>query len=57
MDKKFTVPNITTAIGIIAIPIYIFAYLNQNAAILFIALLIIGMSDLLDGFLARKFNQ
>ena len=57
MDKKFTVPNIVTAIGIIAIVFYIFAFINNKTSLLFTALAVIALSDLFDGFLARKLDQ
>ena len=57
MDKKFTVPNIVTTIGIIAIVFYVFAFINNKTSLLFTALAVIALSDLFDGFLARKLNQ
>ena len=57
MDKKFTVPNIVTTIGIIAIVFYIFAFINNKTSLLFTALAVIALSDLFDGFLARKLDQ
>lgn len=57
MNRKFTVPNIVTTIGIIAIVFYIFAFINNETPLLFTALTIIALSDLFDGFLARKLKQ
>ena len=57
MDKKITIPNIVTIIGIIAIVFYIFAFINNETPLLFTAIAVIALSDLLDGFLARKLKQ
>ena len=56
----FTIPNCLTYFRIIAIPLIIIAYYsgmeysNWYAAILFA---LAGISDALDGYLARKWNQ
>lgn len=64
MDNKklrqqwLTVPNLLTAIRLIAIPImcrYILS--GDNNMVAFILFLAIWATDLLDGFIARRFNQ
>lgn len=57
----FTIPNILSCGRIILIPIFIFTYINaiQSGDYYAPGLIIIlsGITDLLDGFIARKFNQ
>lgn len=49
--------NLVTGLGFILIGLYVWAYTNEHGlhALLFLALA--GISDLLDGYLARRLNQ
>jgi cardiolipin synthase len=57
----FTIPNILSYIRIILIPFFAYYYITAvEPGDYYIAALIIlfsGLTDLLDGFIARKFNQ
>lgn len=52
-----SIPNIITVIRIMLIPVFIWVYLDMGTTYGIILLLIIGFTDLLDGFIARKFNM
>lgn len=60
-NEIFTIPNILSALRIIAIPIYAYIYLTatdiNNHIIAAIILSASALTDLLDGFIARKFNM
>ena len=56
----FNIPNVITILRVLLVPAYLwamyahFAYANQLACLLFI---IAGLTDLLDGYIARKYGQ
>ena len=50
------VPNILTICRFILIPFIFTSILNQNYLLAFIFLTLSGLTDVLDGFIARKFN-
>ena len=56
-DKKsiFTFPNILSLSRIILAPTILF--INDNKYILFSVLIIIGLTDILDGYIARKYKN
>lgn len=53
----FNIPNMLTVLRIILLPFIAWTYLNDKTTIAIILLLISGISDILDGFIARKFNM
>ncbi|EXJ24180.1 CDP-diacylglycerol--glycerol-3-phosphate 3-phosphatidyltransferase [Alkalibacterium sp. AK22] len=63
MNRKdmFTIPNILSYVRLLLIPVFVHAYLTaesgrefyQAGGILFFS----GLTDALDGFIARRFNQ
>ena len=50
------VPNALTIARFILIPFILTSLINNNYFLTFIFLTISGLTDVLDGFLARKFN-
>ena len=50
------VPNILTIIRFLLIPIIIIFAIQDNYIATIIVLTISGLTDILDGFIARKFN-
>ena len=59
-NKIFTIPNILSALRILLVPVFVvFYFLNsQNHFwVAFWALVAIYVSDVLDGFIARKFHM
>ncbi len=57
-SRKLTVPNLLTGMRIVMIPVFIWLYsfieAYESAALV---LLVSGLTDILDGFIARKFNM
>lgn len=55
--KNLTVPNIISLVRILLIIPLIYYLLEENYLAAVIILVISGLSDMLDGLIARKFNQ
>lgn len=53
----YTIPNILTYIRILLIAPFAYYFLNENYLPATICIGFSGLSDCLDGFIARKFNQ
>lgn len=53
----WTIPNLLSVLRIIVIPIFVYFFLEGNAIGAIIVLALSGISDFLDGKIARKFNQ
>jgi CDP-diacylglycerol--glycerol-3-phosphate 3-phosphatidyltransferase len=57
----FSLPNLLTLFRLLVAPLFLFfysGYISTNIALLLIALLVMAeVSDLLDGYLARKWGQ
>ncbi len=57
-SKKFTIPNVLTIMRIGMIPVFIWLYsFQQSYELAALVLLISGLTDILDGMIARKFNM
>lgn len=57
LDKIFTIPNILSATRILLIPVFLWLYLiEKNYLMATIVIFISGFTDVVDGFIARKFN-
>ena len=61
MKKLITIPNVISFFRILLIPFFAVVYfkeeLNNNYFWAFIIILISGISDVLDGIIARRFNM
>ena len=58
MGKRLlTIPNILSFIRIALIPFIIIAYFKHNYFGSFLLILLSGITDVVDGFIARHFNQ
>ena len=55
MFKK-NIPNILTLLRFIFIPLIVYFIFSQNYLLAFIFFTLSGITDVLDGFIARKFN-
>ncbi|GIO26644.1 CDP-alcohol phosphatidyltransferase family protein [Ornithinibacillus bavariensis] len=57
----FSIPNILSYIRLILIPIFVFIYITAESAhdyyVAAIIILFSGLTDMLDGLIARRFNQ
>ncbi len=56
-DAIWTVPNILTIVRILLTPVFVMAYISENFNLAWILFAIAGLTDALDGFLARIWNQ
>lgn len=57
-NKVFTIPNILSFFRILLIPLFIWLYIWQKDYLLAtIILLVSGLSDIIDGYIARTFDQ
>ena len=58
MKLKY-IPNILSVIRIIMVPVFIYLFLNYYENQIYLSLLVFllaGLTDVIDGFLARRFN-
>lgn len=53
----WTIPNLLSLIRILLVPFFIYFFINDQRITAIILLVFSGLSDLLDGKIARKFNQ
>ena len=54
----FTIPNILSMFRLLLLPVIVYMYMNQKDYVLTGTLLVIsGVTDLLDGYIARTFNM
>ncbi|MBQ2667299.1 MAG: CDP-alcohol phosphatidyltransferase family protein [Clostridia bacterium] len=56
-NQNLTVPNAMSVFRILLIPFFVYYAVQGNIAGALISLGLSGLSDALDGFVARKFNQ
>lgn len=55
--RVFTIPNMLTMFRIVLIPVFVCFYLSKQDKAAFIVLILSGITDVADGFIARKFNM
>lgn len=56
-NAAFTIPNVITVVRILATPVIIIFFLQQDYRRAMVIFLIAGLSDLVDGYIARNFRQ
>jgi cardiolipin synthase len=56
-NKNLNVPNTLTVLRFVLIFPFIYFFLKDNYLVAFIILVISGITDMLDGWIARKYNQ
>jgi len=56
-DTIWTIPNLLTITRILLTPVFVMAYLNQRFDLAWALFAIAGLTDALDGFLARVLKQ
>ncbi|MBQ3165860.1 MAG: CDP-alcohol phosphatidyltransferase family protein, partial [Clostridia bacterium] len=57
LKQIFTIPNILSFIRIGLIPFIVIAYVEGNLLLSAILLASSALTDIVDGFIARRFNQ
>lgn len=58
LDRVLTVPNLITAVRILLIPVFAWAFLTGGADVAALVLLVvIGCTDWVDGYVARRIGQ
>ena len=57
MIFKSYIPSAVTSIRLIAAPIIFYLFWNYNYLLTLVVLVVALFSDLMDGYLARKFNE
>lgn len=56
-QNNLTIPNAMSLFRIVVIPFFAYFFLTNNLPAAVLALALSGLSDALDGFVARRFNQ
>ncbi len=57
VEWKWNVPNALSVLRIALVPVFVVLYLLEQDMWAFAALLLSGVTDFVDGFVARRFNQ
>ncbi|MCL1952773.1 MAG: CDP-alcohol phosphatidyltransferase family protein [Oscillospiraceae bacterium] len=57
LKKVFTIPNVISFVRILLIPVFAWAYLQERMVLALVLVAISGLSDKLDGTLARRMHQ
>lgn len=58
MKEQFmTVPNLLSMLRLALVPVFLFLLLNEKYLVAIIVLALSSLTDYLDGYFARKFNQ
>ncbi len=56
-NQNITVPNALSALRIVIVPFFAWAFLTGHTIVATILLVLSGLSDMFDGMIARKFDQ
>lgn len=56
-DAIFTIPNILSVFRVLLIPLFMYLYFEGRYIYSVIVLLFSGLTDIVDGFIARRFNM
>jgi cardiolipin synthase len=55
-DRVLTLPNVLSVLRLVGVPIFLWAILAEHDVIALVTLMLSGVSDYLDGKIARKFG-
>ena len=55
-NQIFTIPNILSLLRIVMIPVIVWLYNNDRPQLAVLVLILSGLTDIVDGFIARHFN-
>ncbi|MCD0415800.1 CDP-alcohol phosphatidyltransferase family protein [Rubrivivax sp. JA1024] len=56
-ERRVSIPNIITLCRILLVPVVVWAIASNEMAIAFAVFVVAGVSDAVDGFLAKRFNM
>ena len=56
-NKVITVPNLLTTLRLLLVPVFVWAYFRRPGTLPIIILVFSGLTDILDGQIARRCNQ
>lgn len=56
-NQNLTVPNLLSVFRILVVPFFAYYFLQDNILVSVVLLVLSGLSDAVDGFIARRFNQ
>jgi cardiolipin synthase (CMP-forming) len=56
-SEIWTVPNLISAVRLLLVPVFIWAFLADRDVLGVVLIFVIGTSDWVDGYVARRFNQ
>jgi cardiolipin synthase (CMP-forming) len=54
-DRVFTLPNVLSLLRLVGVPIFVWAILTRHDALALMTLMLSGITDYLDGKIARKY--
>nr|WP_051479022.1 CDP-alcohol phosphatidyltransferase family protein [Arthrobacter sp. H5] len=57
LDTFWTIPNIITVVRFLGVPLFVWFIVQQQYAAAVITLVVLGSTDWVDGYIARRFNQ
>ncbi len=57
LKKELTISNVLTLLRLMASPVVMLLIINYNIVYAFVLFVLAALTDLLDGYLARKFKQ
>ncbi|WP_406830815.1 CDP-alcohol phosphatidyltransferase family protein [Pedococcus sp. KACC 23699] len=55
-DRVLTLPNVLSVLRLFGVPVFLWAILTEHDAIALVTLMLSGLSDYLDGKIARRFG-
>ncbi len=55
-DRVLTLPNVLSLLRLLGVPVFLWAILTEHDAIALITLTLSGLSDYLDGKIARRYG-
>jgi cardiolipin synthase len=55
--RRVNIPNIITLIRILLVPVVVWAIASNQMTVAFVTFVVAGVSDAIDGFLAKRFNM
>ena len=56
-EKRITIPTMLTLVRLVSTPIIVYAMLKQDWGMAFWLIVVSALTDLMDGYIARNFNQ